>query len=113
MRLELAKRDDVWRCRRRRVLTADKNRHALVGRSSMRRRSTKESSAGSASSERIILRDRSQGQEVIGGTGRRLRFDATLGDEYGLSAAAHKNASVHQPDAREIDVANCRMTGVC
>src|SRR5450755_1305768 len=77
MRPELAKRDDVWRCRRRHVLAAGKNRHALVGRSSMRRRNPeemtiKESSPGSVSCARIMLRDRSQGQEVISVTGRWL-----------------------------------------
>jgi len=77
MRPELAKRDDVWRCRRRHVLAAGKNRHALVGRSSMRRRNPeemtiKESSPGSVSCARIMLRDRSQGQEVIRVTGRWL-----------------------------------------
>jgi len=33
MRLELAKRDNVWRFRRRRGLAVGKNRHAIVERS--------------------------------------------------------------------------------
>src|ERR1700682_451870 len=61
--------------------------------------STKESSAGSASSARIIVKDRSQEEEVTSVAGRWLRFDATLREEYGLSATRHKKARVCQRDA--------------